>query len=350
MKHPGRVIGLILLAVFVTFAVVKLKAGFTPKQMRRASIPNVHVETPHIETIKSTLEFTGDIDPNRKVGIFARVGGNLENVLVQVGDWVQTGQLLAQIDTTEIYQELILFSATYHNIKTILDRNQELAAKNLISTQELDNSRASMEIAQANYEASKLRMRHTSITAPFNGIITERFFDPGALVNANNAVLFTLVDFQTVKVMVDVLEKDIPKIRKGAQAFLTVDAYPGDVFEGVLKRFSESLDVRTRTMNVEVDVPNHDHRLKPGMFGTVHVVLDTHPNAITIPSSIILKDAVGYFLWVVHDGKSLRKNVDVGWNQNERTEILAGLSIKDSIITVGTQSLRDSGSVNISQR
>lgn len=350
MKHSGRIVGFIVLAVFVLAAGYKLKEKLAPKQSRPTINPNVLVETPRSETIRSTLQLTGDILPERAVGIYARVGGNLERILVQVGDRVRAGQLLAQIDTSELHQNSVQAFATYQNNKILYERKQELAAKNLISSQEIDNARAAMEVSLATYESARLRLSFASITAPFGGIITDRYFDTGALVNANNALLFKLIDIETVKVVVDVQEKDVPKVRKGIPALISLDAYPGEVFEGVLKRLSESLDVKTRTMSVEVEVPNHDNRLKPGMFGTVMIVLDSHPEALTTPARILLKDSAGYYLWVIRNGKAVRQRVEVGWSQNDRTEILSGLSLADSVVTLGAQLLREGGSVNISHR
>lgn len=350
MKSPGRIIGLILLTIFTTAVVIKLKQNSVPKSQRREQNLNVIVETPRIATVSNQLHFTGDVQPNRKVGIYARVSGTLERNLVQVGDRVSSGQLLAQIDTTELTQTVLLTSAAYKNSRAVFERSRELAAKNLISAQEFDLAKASMEASQANYESARLRLGYASITAPFSGVITERFFDAGALINANNAILFTLVDMETVKVTVDVLERDVPKIERGAKAILTVDAYPEKSFEGILKRISEAVDPKTRTMAVEIDVPNPDRMLKPGMFGEVNIILDVHPEALTVPSKILLKSGNGEYLWLARNGKSVRQPVTTGWIENDRTEILSGIGITDSIITVGFHSLHEGGKINISQR
>ena len=350
MKHPGRVIGIIVLAVFITATAIKLKGKLSPKQTRRVSTPNVLVETPLTQPVSNALQFTGDVQPLRSVGIYARVGGNLERVLVQVGDRVRTDQLLAQIDTSELHQTSVQAFATYQNNKVLFERKQELAEKSLLSSQELDNAKAAMEVSLSTYESARLRLNFASITAPFSGIITERLFDPGALINANNAVLFKLIDIEAVKVNADVQEKDVPKVKKGTAANLIVDAYPNVKFEGVLKRLSESLDLKTRTMMVEIEIPNSDGRLKPGMFGTVMIVLDTHEAALTAPTNILLKDTDGYFVWVVRDGKSWKQRVEIGWDQGNRTEILAGLTASDTLVTMGAQLLRDGNGVNISHR
>jgi RND family efflux transporter MFP subunit len=350
MRKPSRIVIVLILIILVGTVAARLLRSNNPKDTRRQTSPNVLVETPQIESVQQTLNFTGDVLPVSQVGIFAKVGGSLENVLVQVGDWVHSGQLLAQIDTTELYQAVIQSAATFQNARVTLERDSGLAAKNLISKQEFDNALATMQVARATFESAKLRLGYASIQAPFSGIITKRNLDPGALVNANNAVLFTLMDFDTVKVMVEVLEKDVPKVKKGVEAKIAVDAYPGETFSGVLKRLAESVDLDTRTMVVEVDALNRDHRLKPGMFATVTIILDTHPEALTIPSTTILKDEGGYYVWSISHGVSTKRRIEVGTEQKNRTEVTSGIALSDSIATVGIQLLREGGKVNVSSR
>ena len=347
MKKPSHWIALIAALVFIAAAVWKITSSKPSAEMRRQNMPLVKVEPPRTETVSYTLSFTGDIQPLRQAGIYARVGGVLERVYVDAGSPVREGGLLAQIDTTELAQQRLQAAATRQNAEVVCSRTRELAAQNLISRQELDNAQTALDVAQATYESVCLRFGYAAIAAPFSGVITRRYFDPGALVTANNTLLFSLASFDTVKVIINVLEHDVPRVSPGMNARLTADAYPGKSFEGAIRRLSEAVDLDTRTMPVEVDVSNPDRQLKPGMFGTVAITLDEHPNALTIPTRSLLKDEQGWFVWVVRGATAVRMPVSVGAEVGDRTEVTSGLTLADSVVTAGIQLVRDKLQVTV---
>ena len=351
MKHPSRIIGIALLAALAAATWWKLSSSRQTTDTRRPSVVQIKAAVPTREAVVYTLSFTGDVLAAQKAEIYARVGGNLQEVFVNAGDWVRRGAVLAQIDTTELVQQLLQSSATLQNAKSSYNRARELAGKQFAAQQELDNAQTALQIAQSAYESTRLRVGYATITAPFSGFITRRLLDPGALVGSGNSGLFTLMDMDVVKVTVEVLEKDVPRVRKGMAASVAVDAYTGKVFQGRIARLSESVDLNTRTMAVEVEVPNPDHLLKPGMFGAVTVTLDTHSDALTVPASAVQKDDDGYYLWTVRNGQAGKQRVAVGEQAGffERTEIVSGLAPGDSVVTVGIQLLRDGGRVIISK-
>ena len=342
---------LIIFAVVVLAAIILLKlvSGTSSSDQRRQSVPIVKIELPRRETITNTLKFTGDITPIQQANLFSKVSGNLEKIYADMGTYVQKGQLLAQIDTTETYQQFQQMSATYQNAKLTYQRNKDLSGQNLIAKQDLDNAEAAMKVASANFEASKIRLDYARITAPFSGFITKRFLDPGALVTSNNATMFTLMDLNAMKIIVNVLEKDIPLAKIGKKASITVDAFPGKAFYGSVARISEAVDLSTRTMAVEVDIPNTERLLKPGMFASVTIIVNERKNAITVPTEAIMKDAKGYFLYTVNDKIAKRIGVIPGIEQDTRIEILSGLSGNENIITTGQQFVKDGGQVIIQQ-
>ena len=206
-----------------------------------------------------------------------------------------------------------------------------------------------MKVAGANFDAARTHLAYASITAPFPGYITKRFLDAGANVTSNNAILFTLMDLDEMKITVSVLEKDIPSIAVGKDAVATVDAYPGKSFFGAIRRLSQAVDLSTRTMAVEIEVPNKDHLLKPGMFANITLLVDKHHDAVTIPTQAILKDEKGYFVFVLDSSTAHRKVVVTGIEDNVRTEILTGLSGQERVITTGQQFVKEGGQVTIQQ-
>jgi RND family efflux transporter MFP subunit len=345
-KKSSLIIGVIGL-IFIAIVVYKILSIGKTSDQRKPTAPIVKVETPRRETVVNSLKFTGDILPVQQANIFSKVSGNLEHIYVDIGTYVQKGQLLALIDTTELFQQYQQTSATFENTRLMYERNKELSGQNLIAKQDLDNAEAAMKVAGANFEAARIRLAYTKITAPFSGFITKRFLDAGALVNSNNSTLFILMDIGATKVMVDVLEKDIPRVKIGKKASISVDAFPAKEFSGTVARMSEAIDLSTRTMAVEVDIPNTGRLLKPGMYATVVVYVDEHTNAVIVPTQAILRDDKGYFVFTLKETTAKRTTVQPGTEQNGRTEILSGLSGNETIITTGQQYVKDGGQVNI---
>ena len=336
-------VGFLVLAVVAWKVAVK---SATP-DARRQALPLVEVEQPKQETVVYSLRFNGDVLPIQQANIFSKVSGNIERIKVDMGDHVAQNQVLALIDTTELAQQVQQTAATYQNTKLSYQRSKELSERNLVAKQDLDNAEATLKVAKANYDLAKTRRDYARITAPFPGYVTRRYLDAGAAITANNATLFTLMDLDAVKIVVSVLEKDIPVLRLDTKALVTVDAYPGKQFQGTVRRFSEAVDLSTRTMPVQVDIPNPEHLLKPGMFATVTIIVEEHAHAITVPTTALLKDEKGAYLFSVSEDTAHRKDVLLGIEQNGRTEILSGLTSTETIITTGQQFVRDGVQVRI---
>jgi membrane fusion protein (multidrug efflux system) len=179
-------------------------------------------------------------------------------------------------------------------------------------------------------------------------MITKRFLDPGALVTANNATLFTLMNLDKVKVIVNINESDVQSVYQVRTAQITfVDALPGKVFQGRVTRFSDALDLTTRTMAIQIEIDNATHIIKPGMFATVQITVAERKDAITIPANSIQKDAYGQYIFALDEGRAKRIRIKTGAELLERTEVLSGLTGNETIITVGQQFVKDSGQVNI---
>ena len=347
MTKKNKVILIVAACVIAAAIVFRILTGNAASDGRRQSVPLVKVQKPTRESVTYSLQFTGDMIAVRQASIYAKVSGNLERVHVDIGSAVGAGQLLALIDTTELYQQYQQASATFENARANYHRTKELSEQNLVARQEIDNADAALKVARANYELASTRLSYARITSPFSGFITKRYLDPGALVTASTTSLFMLMDLEAMKVIVNVLERDIPRIKEGKQAQVTVDAYPGQEFTGIVRRSAEAVDLATRTMGVEVDIPNRNRLLKPGMFARVTLVVDEHRNAITVPTQSVLSDDQGSFVFVAMNDTAKRITVNIGAEQNSRTERLKGLSGDESIITTGQQFVKDGGPVSL---
>ena len=347
MNKRSKLIVVSIGVVVVGIVAYRILPGGAATDGRRQSLPLVKTQKPVRESVTYKLQFTGDMVAERQANIYSKVGGNLDRVYVDIGSLVRAGQLLALIDTTELYQQYQQASATYENARANYQRTKELSEQNLVAKQEIDNADAVLKVARANYELVSTKLSYAHVTAPFSGFITKRYLDPGALVTASTTSLFTLMDLGAMKVTVNVLEKDIPRIKEGKQAQVTVDAYPGREFTGVVARYSEAVDLSTRTMGVEVDIPNRDRLLKPGMFARVTIHVDEHHNALTVPTQALFSDDRGTYVFIAVNDTAKRLAVRVGAEQNNRTEILTGLTGSEDIITVGQQFVKADGPVSV---
>jgi RND family efflux transporter MFP subunit len=337
------VVGVIaLIALIVAYRVMSGGAAADP---RRLNVPIVKIETGRRETVTAGLRFTGDVVAIQQASIFSKVSGNLERCFVDMGTPVRANQILALIDTTELHQQYQQASATFENARASYLRTKDLFEQNLVSRQDRDNADAARKVSGAAFETAKTRLRYAWITAPFAGTVTKRFLDPGALVSPGSSTLFTLMDLDQMKIMVNVLEKDIPSVEVGKQAVVTVDAFPGKTFTGTIRRLSEAVDPATRTMAIEVDMENRDHTLKPGMFANVLLVVSEHHDAVTIPTQALLRDDRGFFVYTVARDSARQVRVTRGVEQGDRTEITAGLDDVIPVISVGQQFVRDGGPV-----
>jgi RND family efflux transporter MFP subunit len=333
--------------VVIAIIVLRMRSRESSNETRRDSAPIVETEKAERETVRYELSFTGDVLPIQQANIFAKVGGSLDQVVVNMGDPVQAGQLLALIDTTELHETAMQTLATYENSAILFRRTKDLFTRNLASQQDLDNAETAMKVAQAAWQTAKTRLNYASITAPFTGVVTRRYLDPGAVVAANGATLFTIMDLHVVKIFISVLEADIPHIKIGQRALVGVDAFPGREFTGSVTRYSESVDPSTRTMPVEIDVQNKARLLKPGMFASVTVILMEHPDAITVPTQAVLKGGQGYVVFTVRRDTAWSTPVTIGTEQDSRTEILSGLGGDEEIITTGQEFVKNGAPVTV---
>jgi membrane fusion protein, multidrug efflux system len=338
----GSIVAL-LAAVPVYLAIAHARAG----SGRRQNVPIVRVEPPRRETVSYTLQYSGDVVATQQATVIARISGTLERVDANLGAWADQGQLLAVIDSSEVFQQAQQAAASYFTVRSGYDRSRQLFDQGLLSKQEFDNIEAQMKVAQANHELARARLGYARVTAPFAGYVTRRFLDPGAQVSANSSSLFTLMDLGRVKVTIDVLEKDVPLVAIGQKALVTADALPDTSYRGSVGRLSQAVDPATRTMRAEIIVPNPGGQLKPGMYATVTILLQEHANAVTVPSQAVLADDEGPFVFVLADKAAKRVPVRTGTDQAARTEIVSGLDGSERVITTGQQYVKDGGPVTV---
>jgi RND family efflux transporter MFP subunit len=373
--HPFVVLGVIIFFSVTAMVVFRLSTG-AKTNARNTPLVTVGTISPVKEDLDLRLGYTADISPNQVVNLFSRVDGYIAKLHVDKGDFVRSGQLLIEIDHTD-YQHAVnqaqanlaagnakvaQQNAALRNAKLTLDRMQALIADQFVSQQDFDNAQVNFDAAVAALESlqaqvkqmevalaqAETRLAYSYIRAPFPGYIAERNLDTGAYVTGASAGtstmsrgILTLHDLDTIRVLIEVVEKDIPLIEIGQKAELRSEAYPDRLFEGTVTRIVQALNRATRTMTVEIDLPNKDRLLKGGMFARVEVMVGTHPQAVQIPIDAVSQLENAQYVFVVRDGRAQRVNVEIGVRKDNRVEITKGLTGDEEVIVSGKDLVHD---------
>jgi membrane fusion protein, multidrug efflux system len=340
-------------AAILVFAVIRLISAAGPAAQKKQPVPLVQLATPTRMDVTYALEYDGDVLPIRQANIFSRVTGMLEQVYTDMGHTVQRGQLMALIDTSQAHQAELQTAAAFANAKATEHRVQDLAKRNLASEQDLDNAVSALRTAEANYESARIQLSYSKITAPFHGYVTKRWLDPGAIVSSNpvvgnsNTTIFTLMDIDTVRIDINVLDADIAKVAEAKRAIVTLNTLPGREFTAIVARSAQAINTVTRTMPVEILIPNRDQAIKPGSFAHVRLVLGEHPQALTVPPESVLKDSTGSYVLTVNDSIAIRKPITPGVIENGRMEVQDGLADNDRVIVIGQNFAKPKGKVHV---
>jgi RND family efflux transporter MFP subunit len=329
------------------------------------SIPDVAVAQPTGSKTSDELALPGNTQAFVDTPIYARTNGYLKAWYFDIGAHVRKGQLLALIETPEIDQQLQSAQADLQTAQANLDlanttsaRYQNLLKTNSVSKQETDvvvsgaeARRATVDAAMANVRRLEQLQGFEKVYAPYDGVITARNTDIGALIDAGQnstpQELFHMVSGSKLRVFVAVPEAYSPAIKDGDTATLTLDEYPGQSFLGHITRNSNAINLASRTLNVEVDIENPKGLLLPGAYVFVHFKVPTHATALSVPSNTLLFRAQGLQVATVRDGKVHLQPVTIGLDQGATVEISNGLQPTDQVILNPSDSVAEGQPVRV---
>lgn len=364
----GIVLLVLLVAGLVTFLSRRSETDALAKETDAAAIPTVAVVQPKAVTGDNELILPGNLQAYIESPIFARTNGYLLRWYKDIGSKVGKGELLASIDTPEVDQELSQAKAAREQINAALglarisaDRWANLRKSDSVSQQEADQQASGYVQAQANLAAADANVRRLeelesfkNVYAPFSGVLTRRNVDPGALINsgaqANGRELFDIARVDPLRVYVQVPQAYAPSMKVGVKAIVTLQEFPGQKFMGTVVRTADAIEMATRTLNTEVDVPNKDGKLLPGSFGQVHFAVGDAVQRITVPVNAMLFRAEGAQVGVVgSDDKVELRSIVIGRDFGATLEILGGLSASDRIIINPSDSLEAGQQVRVAQ-
>lgn len=374
-QHPFVTLGVIIFFAVTALVVFRLSSGAKTDQ-RKTRLITVGTVAPIKQDLDIRLTYTADIIPNQVVNLFSRVDGYIAKIHVDKGDFVRVNQLLVEIDHTD-YQHAVNQAkanlaaarakvtqqeAAVRSAKLALDRMQALIKDQFVSQQDLDNAQVNFDGAAAALESLQAQVKqmevalaqadtnlaYSYIRAPFAGYVAERNLDQGAYVTSATAStstmsrgILSLHDIDTVRILIEVVEKDIPLVKIGQKAEVRAEAYPDRVFDGTVTRIVQALNRATRTMTVEIDLPNKDRLLKGGMFARVEALVGTRPQAIQIPIDAVSRLEDTQYVYIVRDGKAQRVNVEIGLRDENRVEITKGLNGDEQVIVSGKDLVHD---------
>jgi len=379
LPEPRRIptgvrIAVILIAALVLAGIVYRLIGraaderHLDNQTKLDAIPTVDVITPSVTGAGSEIALPGNTQAFDDTPIYARTSGYLKQWFVDIGQHVTKGELMATIETPELDEQLQVAQADLKSAQadlnlanTTSDRYQNLLKLNSVSQQETDVAvsgaaarRAAVEAAEANVRRLSQLQSFEKVYAPYSGIVTQRNTDIGDLINAGSSTssntakeLFHIASVNQLRVFVAVPEVYAPDIHNGDTATLTLDEYPGQLFTGTVTRNSNSIDPSSRTLNVEVDVNNHNEKLLPGAYAFVHFKIPAQSREFSIPSDALLFRAQGLQVGIVRDGHVHLQSITIGKDNGKSVEVATGLSPGDKVILSPSDSLAEGQPVNI---
>ncbi|GAC1637013.1 MAG: efflux RND transporter periplasmic adaptor subunit [Candidatus Acidiferrum sp.] len=369
-----------IFALFLIIVVVLVLVGAFTLMQRRVQYRALAKETetlavPTVSVIHATSEkgqedlvLPGTMQAYVESPIYARTSGYVKKWYHDIGARVRQGELLADIDTPEVDQQLsqsradLATAQANANLSRITaTRFQELLKTDGVSKQEVDNAVGDLAAKEAIVNSAEANVRRLQelegfkhVTAPFSGVITRRQTDIGQLVNAGNGgatqELFFLAQTDPIRVYVNVPEAYAPSIHAGLPAYLELTQYPGRKFEGKVVRTSEAIDLASRTLRTEVDVPNHASELLPGGYAQVHLAVQVGGERVQVPVNALLFRAEGLRAIIVDSNHKLHlQPLTIGRDYGTTLEVLQGITSADWIVLNPADSLDDGQTVNVKE-
>jgi len=361
---------IILSLLFTVFFVhcTQDTAGETSEEI----IP-VEVFPAQTQTIYNSLELVGDITADQNVRIFSKVSDRIVRFHVDMGDYVNEGDLIAEVENSTIRSQvnqaesnLQQAQSQLRNLENEFARMEMLLRENAVSQQQYDATETQLEATRAQVRAlreglnqAESRLADSYIRSPLNGLIGQRFVEQGDMVSPQSPVV-TVVKMDTVKVIVNVIERYVPQVSIGLEAIISVDALQDTTFHGTVSKISPVIDPMTRMVTTEIRIPNPDLLLKPGMFSNVELLLESKPNAVVIPKYAIMqrteiqRNQLGEqeiirdsYVYIAENDIARSRPVTTGIEREGLVEITSGLNPGDPVVLLGQNQLQDSSRISI---
>ena len=306
----------------------------------------VPVETalPSRADILATYDATTTIASDADAPVVAKVGGEVIRLLVEEGDRVTEGQVLAQLDGERLRLEMLSAKANLDQVRSEYARYTDLAARGLVSEAMFEGLKYDLEALEATYRLACLNFDYSKIRAPIDGIVSAREIKLGQSVHASD-VTFRITDTSELLAYLQIPQAELGKFSAGQSATLTVDADPTRTYTATIARISPTIDVRNGTFRATAFIDNGSGELAPGMFARFSIAYDRHTDALVIPRAALVEEDDQTSVYVVTDGAVTRRAIEVGIESGKLVEVVRGLAGDEEVVVTGQSSLRDGSKV-----
>ncbi|OGD16563.1 MAG: hypothetical protein A2V76_05695 [Candidatus Aminicenantes bacterium RBG_16_63_14] len=369
MKHPNThrklVVATLAAAALVAAVACKKPASKDAASAETFGAAPVKVFQVRRERITEKITYTGTLEAWTKINITPEVGGKIARILVQEGDRVAQGQLLAELETQSIRLQLkqaeagvAVAEASHADALRNKERMDRLIKENAVSEMQrekiqlgYDAAAAQLEQARAGLNLARHALDVSIMRAPIAGVVASKNAEVGDVINpmmggfgGGAGGVLTLMDYSRVKIAVAVSSEDIGRIRKGQEAVLRVGSLPGRDFRGAVRVVNLTADPQNKKFGVEVVIDNPDAALRPGTFGDLVFEVRSHENALVVPQLAVLENT---YVFVAEGGKAVKKNVVLGLQNTTMVEVLDGLAEGDAVVVEGNFGLEEGAAVQV---
>jgi membrane fusion protein (multidrug efflux system) len=362
----GVVAGIALVLVVITGIRAREDSSTRLKEWTdNQAVPTVAVALPDAKVVNPTIDLPGRLEAYYRAPIFARVSGYLKSWSADIGARVKAGQVIAEIEAPDLDQQLLQARADLASqeasarlSEATLTRRKTLIASNFVSMQEIDersadlsNKKAAVNSGQANVERLEALAGYKKITVPFDGVVTARDTDVGALINAGGGsgpAMFVVSDISKLRVYVNIPQNYVPSIKIGAKAVITMPEYPSRTFAATVEASSQSVDVSSGTTRMQLALDNSKGELMPGGYANVRLTLQSDTVPLHIPASALIFNQSGLRVATVGpDDRILFKPVTIARDLGREIEIASGLAADDRIIVAPPDGIADGDQVRV---
>jgi len=360
--------------VMVVIAAIVVGMGITTRRMadarlnewtERVAIPTVAVAVPDDRGRRTTIDLPGRLEAYSQAQLYARVSGYLKEWKADIGTPVKAGQLLAEIEAPDLDQQIMQAEAGLSSAQAnaelasqTLQRGQSLVTSGAVSKQDLDrrsadsaNQQGLVKSAQANLSRLRVLEKYKQIVAPFDGLVTVRTTDVGALISAGSGggpALFVVSDTSRLRAYVNVPQNYVPSVKVGTKAQIAVPEYPGKTFTATVEASAQAVDIASGTTRMLLVVDNRDGALMTGAFATVRLELPNPEAAIHVPASALIFDQGGLRVATVGpDDRVVLKPVTIARDLGKEVQIATGLTAEDRVIETPPDGIASGDQVRI---
>lgn len=363
VKVIAAVLAILLIIIGVRIFMNVMSAREKAEKAKQGKVVTVATEIAKRGTIHPVLSFAGNLDPVWQAKVAPKLAGRIQNILVNEGDYVEAGKVLAILESSEISATVGSLRGSVYDAKanleqaeTTLLRNQRLFEQGAVSQQELDNARFARDMAagklanaEGTYDNANAKMEGASVIAPHAGYIVKRYYQEGYYANVGDA-LFNLADISTLLVKINIPEGQIGSVNVGSLVEIEAPSMPGKKFTGKVTKIAAVADVPERTFAAEVSILNNDEVLKGGIYANVLIKAQPKENALIIPqSAIVMREDQRTVFVLDKDNFVQRKVLTTGYIGDGIVEVLGGLEDNERIVTGGQNKIREGSKVKSSE-